>query len=447
MIDRMDLQGTNSLWTRRGAVSLDDLGGLFEKALRTHSIDLSQRLAVASESQLVLLESAVSLFRERADGLLIDGTRLSQGIKDHLTDEGYNLLMVSLEDLGDPDTCRMEWLPAGQPAPARPETVSILTSGTTGPPKILTHSWRSLMTHHPEADRPELNWLLTYLPGTYAWYQMLTLCFFCRGQHLAVSETPDPEAIWAAGTAASVTAISSTPSFWRVLVALLDREELQRLRFRQITLGGERIDQAILDRLAALFPDAQLTHIYASSEAGVVLVVQDARAGFPLEWLEDSNRSGAKLRVEDDVLYVQSPHAAQSIDGWYRTGDRVEVRGDRVVITGREEDGFLNIGGHKVTASRVEEVVMEHPGVLWCRVYAKPAPLVGAVPAADLVIDPGVLDESLVERELTAFCHRQELRDWMTPRLWNVLDEIPVGDNFKGVGTYGRTTGRQEKTC
>src|SRR5262249_18020252 len=134
------------------------------------------------------------------------------------------------------------------------------------------------------------------------------------------------------------------------------------LVLRQITLGGEAADQATLDRIRNAFPDARITHIYASTEAGVVFSVHDGLEGFPAEWL-DRPSQGAALRVRDGFLQIRTPNAMRGYvsdtaqpmldEGWLATADRVEVRGARAYIVGRD-DSTINVAGSKVHPLMVE---------------------------------------------------------------------------------------------
>jgi hypothetical protein len=58
---------------------------------------------------------------------------------------------------------------------------------------------------------------------------------------------------------------------------------------------------------------------------------------------------------------------------------------------------------------------------------------VGALVAADVVMarDAAARDRAEVEKKLTAYCLEQELEEWMVPRFWNFLSQIPMGGNFK----------------
>src|SRR5207249_6402051 len=96
--------------------------------------------------------------------------------------------------------------------------------------------------------------------------------------------------------------VSGTPSRWRSLLIGSARALAECRSIRQITLGGEISDQAILDALGRVLPAARITHVYATTEAGVLLSVSDRRAGFPAAWL-DADRNGVRLRVSNGELY------------------------------------------------------------------------------------------------------------------------------------------------
>jgi acyl-coenzyme A synthetase/AMP-(fatty) acid ligase len=311
--------------------------------------------------------------------------------------------------------------------------VSLLTSGTTGAPKLVPHRWETLFTLRRLQGGRALRWLLTYQPGTYAWFQMVTLALFVPEQDLVAGEEEDPARLLALGAARGATAVSATPTFWRFALLTADPATLRDLRLEQITLGGERVDQAVLDLLHARFPAARLTHIFASTEVGAAIVVHDGREGFPAAWLVAADApavpDAVQLRIEDGTLRVRSPHASRAHAGWADTGDAVELRGDRVLITGRADSAVINVGGLKIAARDVEEVLLRHPAVAWCRVYARRSPLVGSLVAADVVLRPGA-DRAAAEQELARHA-AAALPEHGVPRFWRVLDAIPMTDNRK----------------
>ncbi|MBI3881577.1 MAG: AMP-binding protein [Verrucomicrobia bacterium] len=379
-------------------------------------------LALIGESPVELIAAAGWLAQTQTDGLILPAERLTPELEMRLMERGYAL--VNLD--------RRTVVKSAQPVAPKPGRVSLLTSGTTGEPKIVEHTWASLFTMARVKSGRAANWLLTYQPGTYAWWQMVTMALFLPEQALTVTGERTPVALTQAAIANGVTAISATPTFWRMVLLQFSPEELRRVPLRQLTLGGEAVDQAILDRLRAQFPDATLTHIYASSEAGAAIIVRDGREGFPAAWLASENSDAAaagdspQLQIRDGLLWIRSPYATQS--GWLCSGDLCEMRDGRVIILGREQSSFINVGGAKVPAHEVERVLRSHPAVLWCRVGRRKAPFLGELVAADVVFKSAA--DRVPDGDLARFCG-ERLAEHMVPRFWNVLAAIPATNNLK----------------
>src|SRR5256884_420566 len=103
-----------------------------------------------------------------------------------------------------------------------------------------------------------------------------------------------------------VTHISGTPSHWR---RALMSPSVRRITPRYVRLSGEIADQAILDHLRAFFPNAGITHAFASTEAGVAFAVDDGRAGFPASLIEEPS-SSVEMKVEEGSLRIRSARTA-----------------------------------------------------------------------------------------------------------------------------------------
>lgn len=307
-------------------------------------------------------------------------------------------------------------------APGEPGRLWILTSGSTGRAKRVPHTLSSLAT--VGGEQPERTWLCPYSPGTYAWWQVVTLSLSVPGQHV-VTVAPDDLDGWPEVAARyGVTAVSGTPTFWRQTLWRAG-DELAALPLRQITLGGEPVDQAILDRLRAAFPAARITWIYASSEVGAAIAVHDGKAGFPVTWLDRDDPDRPRLSVDDGELVVTSAHAADGYHGAVRTGDRVEIVDDRVLITGRRDSDEINVGGTKVSAGMVRSVLLGHEKVRWVRVTGTRAPLVGQMVTAEVVADG-----DLTEADLRTWS-AERLAETAVPRRIRLLDAIPMKETLK----------------
>lgn len=327
---------------------------------------------------------------------------------------------------------------AGKARPVEPR-FHIMTSGTAGTPKIAAHTLAALLGraraagHHPANSLAK--WLLTYQPSGFAGIQVILTAVSAGGLIVAPMQRT-PRGFYDAAMRWNVAQVSGTPTFWR---AFLMAGDPAALRLRQVTMGGEAADQALLDRLKAAFPDARVTHTYASTEAGVVFAVHDGREGFPAAFLEQPI-NGVELRIRDGFLQVRTPHRMQGYvsqtaqpitdDGWLATADRCELVGDRVLVLGRG-DKTINVGGYKVYPLAIERVLLAIPGILEARVYGVASPISGALVAADVVLSPDEVPEAARKRILAA-C-RAQLASYQVPRVLKFVAGIdPQASGKKG---------------
>lgn len=397
------------------------------------------------------------------DVAIVDRARLDADLRAALAAAGYTLVNEDATTPTSPHaaatirsaTSPVLPLPATSPA----GRVAVFSSGTTGRPKLIPHTWASLATmRHASLGTPR-TWLVPYAVGTYAWYQCALLGLALPDHRIVPVDPADTDDWVDRARAAGVDAISATPTFWRRSMYAVDSGVLASLPLRQVTLGGEPVDQSLLDRLRDLYPQARLTHIYASSEAGACIVVSDGRAGFPASWLEQGDEqddivapSGserrvenafrrptrARLRIVDGCLQVLSPWAhGEAAGAWIVTGDRVRVDAGRVEVVGRDEPTIVNVGGAKVDCEHVAAVVGAHEAVAWCRVYPRRAPIVGEVVCAEIV---PVAGRSVDEDELSAWC-RERLADVAVPRLFRTRAGIPVTAALKSAAVQAPTGG------
>jgi len=319
-------------------------------------------------------------------------------------------------------------------------SVTILTSGTTGEPKAVRHSWEGLARPvRPTDPQSPQRWLLTYRPHLYAGLQVVLQCLTNYGTLVLPAVEAAPDEVARLMCTAGVQYASATPSYWRRLILFADHERLRRVPLEQITLGGEVVDQQILDALGQLFPAARRIHIYATTELGRCFSVTDGRAGFPAALLDQPLPEGVALRVVDGQLLVRSanamldydarsPQASRPEQGWFPTGDLVVVEGDRVRFVGRASD-LINVGGDKVAPLVVEQTVREVPGVRDVRVFAQASSLAGQLVACQLVAAPDWPAEE-VRQAVAAHC-RDKLPPTHRPRVIHLVPQVSLTDSHK----------------
>lgn len=361
--------------------------------------------------------SAVAGLEDGGELLVVAAGRLDESLAGELREAGFDL--VAGDDVQVATSRR----------PAEDGRVWLLTSGSTGRPKRVGHTLESLSTVTGElAPR---TWLCPYSPGTYAWWQVITLGLGVPGQDLVLVDPADLDDWVRPALEHGVTAVSGTPTFWRRTL-MRHGAELQKLPLEQVTLGGEPVDQAVLTQLGEAFPDARVSWIYASSEVGASIVVHDGRAGFPVEWLDRDVPGRPRLAVADGELVITSPHhgtdaSGAEMAGAVRTGDAVRIEDGRVLVTGRLDRDELNVGGSKVSAGAVRDLLQSHPAIAWAAVRGRKAPLVGTMVVADVVADQ---DSGVTADDLTRWA-AERLPEYAVPRRIKMLAEIPAKETLK----------------
>lgn len=109
---------------------------------------------------------------------------------------------------------------------------------------------------------------------------------------------------------------------------------------------------------------------------------------------------GALLGVWKDYERFENSYLSQ-FDGYYFSGDGAIVDEDGYVfITGRVDD-VINVAGHRLSTSEMEEVVSSHPDVAECAVVGIDDDLKGQIPFASVVIKNGSeISDEQVEKEV-----------------------------------------------
>ncbi len=269
----------------------------------------------------------------------------------------------------------------------------LLTSGTTGAPKLILHTFAGLTApiksgQHQGAD---VVWGTFYDIRRYGGLQIFLRAVLGRGSFVLSGADESPgDYLSRLGTHAA-THISGTPSHWR---RALMSPSARTLAPRYVRLSGEIADQAILNTLRSFYPQAGIGHAYASTEAGVGFEVTDGLEGFPASTLD--SRGDVDMKVKDGSLRIRSARTAvrylgeespvlKDDEGYVDTGDIVERRGERYYFLGRRT-GVINVGGLKVYPEEVEAVINRHPAVRMSVVRSRRNPIVGALVVADVVL-------------------------------------------------------------
>lgn len=321
----------------------------------------------------------------------------------------------------------------------------LLTSGTTGKPKMLVHSLDALTGAIKTGVQAssEAVWGTFYDIRRYGGLQIFLRAIVGRRPLVLPDAGESPTDHLLRLGAKGVTHLTGTPSHWR---RTLMSPALQSISPRYIRLSGEIADQGILNALRSLFPRAVIGHAYASTEAGVSFEVNDGLEGFPSEFLQRSGE--VEIKVEAGSLRIRSGRAASrylgetgavlaDAEGFVDTGDMVEQKGERHFFLGRRS-GVINVGGLKVHPEEVETLINRHPSVLMSCVRSRRNPITGALVVADVVLkdhEGGANGRGRkLEQEILAIC-RETLPRHKVPAALRFVATLAVSEN----GKMGRT--------
>jgi long-chain acyl-CoA synthetase len=317
----------------------------------------------------------------------------------------------------------------------------LFTSGSTGEPKAVVHDFSLLLEKFRQPGRPMRT--LTFLLFDH-WGGLNTLLHtLMSGGVVACPPSRKPEQICALIQDHRLELLPASPSFLNLMLVSGAHTRYDLSSLRVITYGAEPMPEATLRRLHRALPDVELRQTYGLIELGVLR----AKSASSDSLLVKVGGEGYDVRVVDGMLeikarssmlgYLNAP-APFTEDGYFKTGDRVEVHGEYLRIIGRESE-LINVGGEKVFPTEVEAVLLECPFVEDAVAYGQPHPLSGRVVCADIVRAGAGLDDNQARTAIRRFCN-ERLESYKVPVKIRFVEGPLSGDRQKRV-RIGRDAG------
>lgn len=229
-----------------------------------------------------------------------------------------------------------------------------------------------------------------------------------------------------------VEVLPTSPTFVNLLL-LKDLADYDLSSLHTLAYGAERMPPATLARLKAALPNVRLVQSYGMSEVGILKTESESSESL---WVKLGG-DGYRTRVRDGLLEIRADtamlgylHEASPFteDGWLRTGDRVEVKGDDVKILGRASD-LIIVGGEKVYPAEVEDHLVALHGVIEARVHGEANAITGQAVAATVRLDTGETRGAFRRRMRAALEGR--LPAFKIPQRVTVTDAPMHGARFK----------------
>ncbi|TDL99960.1 MAG: AMP-binding protein [Flavobacteriaceae bacterium] len=356
------------------------------KSDNLYSFFLNFIIAIASENDIILLDSDLSA-----------SELINSGLEENVITEKKikPLFFKTVDEL-------LEKIILSKSA------ITIFTSGTTGQPKKIIHS---IATLSKAVRKSHTNigqtWGFAYNPTHIAGLQVFFQAFSNQNTLVNIFNSSRRE-VYEAIEKYSITNISATPTFYRLLLPF----EKEFLTLKRITFGGEKSAEKLHENIKKIFPNAKINNIYASTEAGSLLISKGEFFKIPLEFKD-------KFKIENQELLICKSLLGQSEDliledGYYKTGDIIEFVDETNTyfrfISRKNE--LINVGGYKVNPSEVELAILNMMEVQEAIVYGKPNSVLGNILCAEIKLMDGVnIDESKIRSYLS-----KNIQDFKIPR-------------------------------
>jgi fatty-acyl-CoA synthase len=367
--------------------------------------------------------------------------------------------VLSYEDLLAAERPEYPWPDLGEKTAA----AMCYTTGTTGAPKGVVYSHRSIYLHSlaewgafslKEADR-----VLVIVPMFHvnAWGIPYT-AFMLGAELLMPGRFLQPEPLCRFIQAERPTFAAGVPTIWQGVLQHIEAHPADLTSMRTVICGGSAVPRSLMERFEKNH-GLRIIQAWGMTETSPIGAVAVPPRGVPAEeemdWRSKTGRvvAGVRLRIVDDSgkeqpwdgesvgeievrgpwitgAYFKDPAPDKFDDGWLRTGDVgcVDSRGF-IQITDRSKD-VIKSGGEWISSVALETLLIGHPDVLDAAVIAVPDERWDERPLASVVLKPG---SSTSPEELRDFVAGQVAKFWV-PERWAVVDEIPK----TSVGKYDK---------
>ncbi|MFD7105408.1 MULTISPECIES: long-chain fatty acid--CoA ligase [Streptomyces] len=337
------------------------------------------------------------------------------------------------------------------------------TSGTTGDPKGVLYSHRSLYLHSLQVNTAEAFALgsgdiaLPVVPMFHVNAWGLPHAAFMAGASLLMPDRflqPVPLAEMIETVRPTIGA--AVPTIWQGLLAELDARPRDVASLHTVVIGGSACPPALMRGFQERH-GVRVVHAWGMTETSPLGTVSHPPAGVDeeAEWTYRATQGRFPASVEARLigpdgerlpwdgaaageLEIRGPWIAGayyggahgetlrpedkfSPDGWLRTGDVGTITPDGyLMLTDRAKD-VIKSGGEWISSVELEGHLMAHPDVVEAAVVAVPDEKWGERPLATVVLAEGV---STGYAELKAFLGERIAR-WQLPERWTVIPSVP----------------------
>ncbi|WP_068271959.1 long-chain fatty acid--CoA ligase [Aldersonia kunmingensis] len=332
------------------------------------------------------------------------------------------------------------------------------TSGTTGDPKGVSYSHRSMWLHSMQVCTTNGMALsnedktLAIVPMFHAMSWGLPHASLMVGASLVMPDRfLQPEPIAQILAVEKPTFAAAVPTIWSGLLHHLDANPQDISHLREVVVGGSAAPPSMMHAFEERF-DVPVLHAWGMTETSPLGCVARPPSGLTTEksweyrYSQGRFPASVQARLVDEIEGVM-PHDGEAVgelevrgpwitasyyspdgaeidpskfnDGWLRTGDVGKITPDGYLTLVDRSKDIIKSGGEWISSVDLENAVMAHGGVAEAAVIAVPDEKWDERP---LVV--AVVEEDLTPEQLREFLGDKVAR-WQLPERWAFVKEVP----------------------
>ena len=309
----------------------------------------------------------------------------------------------------------------------------LFSSGSTGKPKAMIHNLDTLIDSFKDKKEKSMN-MLVFLMFDHIGGLNTVFNALCMGACLIIPKIKDAKTICELIEKYKIMVLPSSPTFLNLILISEEYKNYDLSSLRMITYGTETMPQSLLLKLKEVFPKVKFLQTFGTSETGISTTSSKSSNSLFMK-LEDINgeykivENELWLRSKTQVLgYLNASMDSFTSDGWFKTGDLVEVDGEYIKIIGRAKE-VINVGGQKVLPAEVESIILEMEEISDCMVYGEKNAITGQTVVCDVVLNKNIEN---IKKRVRVFC-KDRLDAYKIPTKVNVVDKTNFSDRFKKI--------------
>lgn len=305
------------------------------------------------------------------------------------------------------------------------ESFGILSSGTTGIPKLIvrsSESWIRAFSYQSDIFNLRRG-VKSFLVGSFSFSANLNMAMHILnlGGSIITTDSYLPKTWKKVISLNKVNSIFLVPSRYRILLKCYEEENV----FTESVLScGEKLSYDLFNKLNKIFRVAKIIEYYGSSETS--FISYNNQETFSLE----NNGVGiifpeVQVIVNNNELLVSSPYAAYGFEKRFKVNDYGFITSNGILIIEGRDNDVVNKAGNKISLKRIRSVIEKNELIEEFVVLKLTSKLRGEDVGAVIVLRSKNISINILKASL-----KNKLSLYEMPRII-VVEELPINNNGK----------------